>query len=450
MGKIWPRRIRRRQALGALVASAALVLAGCGAGGRPAEGTSGGSGGGTTTGLTADTVKVGAHFPLTGVAAPGYSEIPTGTKAYFDWVNAKGGVNGRKIEYVVRDDAYNPTQTSQVVNQLVLQDQVFAVMGGLGTPTHSAVLDFLNGEGVPDLLVSSGSRLWDQPEKYPQTFGFQPDYEIEAKILAQYVAQNFPQAKVGLFLQGDDVGVDAEAGARRYLEKQIVSVQRYTPGNTDIAPQVSALQAAGADLVIGFNVPSYTALSQLQGLRLNYKPQWVYSNIGSDASLVGSLLARFSQGSVTDAGLLDGAITDSYFATVDMPDDPWTKQFDAIWKANGIGGELTNYRIFGMTQAYTFVQALQAAGPNPTREGLVAAVEKTGTSLQGPWAAPYRFSADRHAGLSGVRVTKIVGTGQQPLTGVMVTDNGDVPVTPYTAPEAIPPADGIPQQPAAG
>jgi hypothetical protein len=210
------------------------------------------------------------------------------------------------------------------------------------------------------------------------------------------------------------------------------------------------LQAAGADLVIGFNVPSYTALSQLQGLRLNYKPQWVYSNIGSDASLVGSLLARFSQGSVTDAGLLDGAITDSYFATVDMPDDPWTKQFDAIWKANGTGGELTNYRIFGMTQAYTFVQALQAAGPNPTREGLVAAVEKTGTSLQGPWAAPYRFSADRHAGLSGVRVTKIVGTGQQPLTGVMVTDNGDVPVTPYTAPEAIPPADGIPQQPAAG
>ena len=110
------------------------------------------------------------------MAAPGYSEIPTGAQAYYDFVNKNGGVNGRQIEYIYKDDAYNPTNTSQVVNQLVLEDEVFAIVSGLGTPTHSAVLDFLNSEGVPDLFVSSGSLLWgEDPETNPFTFGWQTD-----------------------------------------------------------------------------------------------------------------------------------------------------------------------------------------------------------------------------------------------------------------------------------
>jgi ABC-type branched-subunit amino acid transport system substrate-binding protein len=426
--------------------AAALLLSACGAGGRP-EG--GGAGAEAEVGITPTSVKVGAHFPLTGVAAPGYSEIPTGTKAYFDFVNAAGGVHGRQIEYVFRDDAYNPTQTSQVVNELVLQDQVFAIMGGLGTPTHSAVLDYLNSEGVPDLFVSSGSRLWDNPAENPMTFGWQPDYEIEGKIIAQYVAQNFPNARVGLFLQDDDFGRDGEAGARRYLDNQIVAAERYTPGNTDVAPQIAALQAAGADLVIGFNVPSYTALSQLQSLRLNYRPQWIYSNVGSDPALVGSLLARFSEGAVTDAGLLEGVLTTEYLPGVDTPDNPWMQLFQRVWDAHGAEGELTNYRVYGMAEAYTFVQALQAAGPDPTREGLVRAVERAGATFTGPWAAPFRYSADRHAGISGVQVTRIAGGTTQNLTPVLVTDNGDAPITEATDAPAEPPADGVPDvQPA--
>lgn len=437
----------KARGLCAALAAAALLLSGCGAGGRPEGG--GGGGAEAEVGITPTSVKVGAHFPLTGVAAPGYSEIPTGTKAYFDFVNAAGGVNGRQIEYVFRDDAYNPTQTSQVVNELVLQDQVFAIMGGLGTPTHSAVVDYLNSEGVPDLFVSSGSLLWDNPAENPMTFGWQPDYEIEGKIIAQYVAQNFPNAKVGLFVQDDDFGRDGEKGARHYLENQIVAAERYTPGNTDVAPQIAALQAAGADLVIGFNVPSYTALSQLQSLRLNYKPQWIYSNVGSDPTLVGSLLARFSEGAVTDAGLLEGVLTTEYLPGVDTPDNPWMQLFQRVWDANGGDGELTNYRVYGMAEAYTFVQALQAAGPNPTREGIVDAIERSGSTFEGPWAAPFRFSADRHAGISGVQVTRITGGKTENLTPVLVTDNGDAPITEATGEPAVPPADGIPDvQPA--
>jgi ABC-type branched-subunit amino acid transport system substrate-binding protein len=446
--------INRTARLAAAAVAASLALAACGAGGRPDEGSGGGATGGeaataSDVGITETTVKVGAHFPLTGVAAPGYSDIPTGTKAYFDYVNANGGVNGRQIEYVYKDDAYNPTQTSQVTNELVLQDQIFAMLGGLGTPTHSAVLDFLNSEGVPDLFVSSGSLLWDQPQQNPNTFGWQPDYEIEGKILAQYIAQNFPQAKVGLFVQDDDFGRDGEKGARQYLESQIVTVQRYTPGNTDIAPQIAALQAAGADLVVGFAVPSYTALSQLNALRLNYKPQWAYSNVGADLSLVGALLARFSEGAITDAGLLEGVISTSYLPNVAQQDNAWIQLFQKIWDESGGEGDLNNFRVFGMSQAYTFVSALQAAGPNPTREGIVKAVETAGASFEGPWLAPFRFSADKHGGIAGMAVTKITGGTVAPLTDVLVTDNGTAPIEPGPATPSTPPANGIPDvQPA--
>ncbi|WP_214405016.1 ABC transporter substrate-binding protein [Pseudonocardia lacus] len=441
--------ISRTARLAAAAVAASLALAACGAGGRPAEEDGGGATGGeaataSDVGITETTVKVGGHFPLTGVAAPGYADIPTGAKAYFDYVNANGGVNGRQIEYVYKDDAYNPTQTSQITNELVLQDQIFAMLGGLGTPTHSAVVDFLNSEGVPDLFVSSGSLLWDQPRENPNTFGWQPDYEVEGKILAQYLAQNFPQAKVGLFVQDDDFGRDGEKGARQYLESQIVTVQRYTPGNTDIAPQIAALQAAGADLVVGFAVPSYTALSQLNALRLNYKPQWAYSNVGADLTLVGSLLARFSEGAITDAGLLEGVISTSYLPNVTQKDNAWVQLFQKVWDEHGGEGELNNFRIYGMSQAYTFVSALQAAGPNPTREGIVKAVESGGKTFEGPWLAPFRFSADKHGGIAGVAVNKITGGTVTPLTDVLVTDNGSAPITPVGTPPSTPTANGIP------
>ncbi len=258
-----------------------VLLAACGAGGRDDDDEAGG--GASDTGVTEDTITIGAHFPLTGVAAPGYSEIPTGAKAYFDYVNEQGGVHGRQIEYIVKDDAYNPTNTSAVTNELVLNDEIFAMVGGLGTPTHSAVVDFLNDEGVPDLFVASGSLQWgNDVENRPYTFGYQPDYEIEGKIIGQYVAENMPDAKVGLFLQDDDFGKDAELGVRQFLDDQIVAVEKYTSGNTDIGPQIAGLQAKKVDLVLGFNTPAYTALSQLVALKLGYKPQWYYSNVGSD------------------------------------------------------------------------------------------------------------------------------------------------------------------------
>jgi len=436
-----------------VLAAATVVstIAACGGGSDSSGGgSSGGSNEASDVGITADSIKLGAHFPLTGVAAPGYSEIPTGAQAYYDYVNKNGGVNDRKIEYIYKDDAYNPTNTSTVVNQLVLDEQVFAIVSGLGTPTHSAVLDFLNSERVPDLFVSSGSKLWgEDPKANPYTFGWQTDYESEGKIIGQYIAENFPNAKVGLFLQDDDFGQDGELGIRQYIDKQIVSAQRYTSGNTAVGPQISALQAAGADFVVGFNTPSYTALTQLTALQLGYKPQWFYSNVGSDPTLVGKLLNNFSKGKVTDAAVLDGTLTTDYLPTVDEPDNPWVKLFQKVWDESGQEGELTNYRIYGMAQAYTTVQALQAAGQNPTRDGLVDAIEKVGAKWQGPVLAPFRYSEKSHMGTNGMSISRLKGNGSEEVQGIRTTDLGKAKIKEFEGKPATPPSSGIPdEQPA--
>jgi branched-chain amino acid transport system substrate-binding protein len=440
-------RSSRRFTSAIAVVTVASMLAACG--GSDDDGGGGGEGGANEAsdiGITEDSIKLGGHFPLTGPASPGYSEIPTGMQAYFDYVNENGGVNDRQIEWIFRDDAYNPTNTTQVVNQLVLEDEVFAIVGGLGTPTHSAVLDFLNSEGVPDLFVASGSKLWgEDPETNPYTFAWQTDYVSEGKILGQYIAENFPDAQIGLFVQDDDLGEDGEAGLREFIDDQIVDVQRYTSGNTNVGPQIAALQAAGADMVIGFATPTYTALSQLTALQLGFDPQWVYANIGSDSQLVGSILARVSQGAVADASSLEGAITTEYIPTVDQTDNPWVQTFSEIWEASGQEGEFSNYRMYGMALGYLTVSALQAAGQNPTRDGIVEAIQAVGAEFEGPWFAPFRYSEDSHMGISGMSITQIVGAGSEELAPLQVTDLGDAEIEPADVEASTPPENGIPE-----
>lgn len=403
---------------------------------------------GSTVGITDDSIKIGGHFPLTGVAAPGYSEIPTGHAAYYEYVNANGGVHGREIEFLYEDDAYDPSQTTAVTNELVLEQEIFGMVSGLGTPTHRSVVDMLNEEQVPDLFVSSGSLQWgDDPESKPWTFGWQTDYESEGKVIGKWVAENMPDAKVGLFLQDDDFGADGEKGVRQFIDDQIVEVQSYTPGNTDVGPQIAALQAAKIDLVIGFNVPSYTALSQLVALKLGFAPKWFYSNVGSDPALVGGLLAEFSEGQVKDgAQLLDGVMTTEYLAGVDAPDDPWVQLWQKVWDEHGTDERLTNYRIYGMAQAYTFVQALVAAGEDLTRESIVETLEEQGGSFEGPGVAPFRYSEESHLGISGMTVVEIKGGVGEELTPVWTTDIGDAEVVEDDSGAGdAPPESGIPE-----
>src|ERR1700691_4145294 len=210
---------RHRFRLSAVVAvstAAAFTLAACASSSSSSTGTTGATGtasAGSSTapltasapGITATTITIGSHQPLTGPAAPGYSEIAPASTAYFDWVNANGGVYGRKIIYKYLNDAYDPTTTASVVRQLVLQDNVYAIFNGLGTPTHLAVLSYLNSQKIPDVFVASGCDCWDQPAADPETFGWQLDYIREGKILGQYVAKHFVGQKIAYFYQDDEI-----------------------------------------------------------------------------------------------------------------------------------------------------------------------------------------------------------------------------------------------------
>ena len=186
-------------------------------------------------GITATTITIGSHQPLTGPAAPGYSEIAPASAAYFNYVNAHGGVYGRKIVYKYLNDGYNPTTTAQVVRQLVLQDNVYAIFNGLGTPTHLAVLSYLNAQKVPDVFVASGCDCWDAPTADPETFGWQLDYIREGKILGQYVAKHFAGKKIGYFYQDDEFGMDGVKGLDDEIPKSmVVSRQSYVDTNVNV------------------------------------------------------------------------------------------------------------------------------------------------------------------------------------------------------------------------
>ena len=256
-----------------------------------------GSSSSSAPGVTATSITFGTHQPLTGPAAPGYSEIAPASQAYFDYLNAQGGIYGRKIHLIIKNDEYNPTQTVSVVHQLVLQDNVFGIFEGLGTPTHTKVVGFLNSSKVPDMFVASGCACWDNGTSQPDTYGWQTNYTIEGKILGQYLKQHFAGKKIGVFYQDDDFGTGGLAGIKDELPaSSIVSAQPYQPGGTNVAPQISAIKAAGAEVLVDFTVPIYTALGQLTSFTLGYKPQLVVSNVGIDPTTVGGLLKTFSKG----------------------------------------------------------------------------------------------------------------------------------------------------------
>jgi ABC-type branched-subunit amino acid transport system substrate-binding protein len=421
-----------RSVLAATLASA-LVLAACGgAGETPAN--NGAQNSEPAPGVTDTEVVIGTHQPLTGPAAPGYSKISVGAKAVYDYINDGGGINGRKITYKVEDDGYNPTKTVEVVKKLVLEDKIFALVGGLGTPTHSKVLDYLTAEGVPDVLVTSGALMWDSPEKHPNTFGYQVDYTRESKIQGKYIKDNFAGKKVGLLVQGDDVGTDTQKGLDQFIKDQIVERKTYDPANTDVTPQISALQAAGAEVVVCECIPAFAALTILTSLKIGYKPQLVVSSIGADPATLTGLLEQFAKqggAQVSGGALLTGIIGTRYLPSVRGTDDPWTTFFKGIHDKYIPQEPFTDTLAFGMAQAYTFGQALKAAGKDLTRQKLIDAMSSG--ELKGPGLTPFAFSKDDHAGYTGALVFQIAADGSvKTLQEAMTTDKESGEVKPYS------------------
>jgi branched-chain amino acid transport system substrate-binding protein len=437
--------VKRSLASAALLLGIALVVVACGSSSSSSGGSSG-SGGSSAPGVTGSSITFGSHQPLTGPAAPGYSEIAPASQAFFDYVNAHGGVFGRKLHLVYKDDAYNPANTVNVTHQLVLQDHVFGIFEGLGTPTHTKVVSYLNASKVPDLFVASGCPCWDDGSKQPYTFGWQPNYTIEGKILGQYIKQHFAGQKVAVLYQDDDFGQGGLAGIEDQLPaSQIVSKQAYQAGTTTLGPQITAIKASKAKVLVDFTVPIYTAIGQLTSFTLNYKPQLVVSNVGIDPTTVAGLLKSISKGKASGTALIEGAITDGYLPSTADTSNPWIQLFKKIHDQYDKQAPFDGNVEYGMANAYTLVQALQAAGKNLTRQDVVNAINQNGSKWTGPGLVPFRYSTTDHGGYAGAEIGQIKN-GKIVLTGgpLTTTPEAGTPITHYTTPQTAPPPNGVP------
>jgi len=427
-----PNRRLQRAMRGAAVLSIVAVLA--------AACSSGSSSSSSAPGVTSNSIAVGSHQPLTGPAAPGYSEIAPAAKAMFQYVNAKGGVNGRSINYTYEDDAYNPSQTATVVRKLVLQDNVFAIVNGLGTPTHQQVQPFLNTEKVPDLFVASGCVCWNQASKYPQTYGYQTNYQIEGRILGKYVHDNFAGQKVGFLLQNDDLGQGGSNGLSAEIPPaDVASKQNYDVSalSSGLGNQMAALQAAGVKVVVGFSIPAASALALLAAAQIGYHPQWVFSSIDADITTMSGLVSSFSKGKA-GASLLEGVLTAGYLPSASDTSNPWVALYKKIHDQYDSSNPFDANTVYGMSWAYNFIQVVQKAGKNLSRKSLTDAMNSA--DLSGPGLLPLTYSSTDHRGYEGEQMAKFE-SGAVKLFGPVYKAIETGSITSLTTTPPAPPAN---------
>ena len=339
-------------------------------------------------GVTPTTILIGGTAPLTGPAAA-YASISIGAKAYFDSVNAKGGIARRKIEYKVLDDAYNPVQTVQATRQLVEQDKVFAIFNALGTEHNLAVRDYLNQAKVPQLFVGTGATTFGRDfAKYPWTIGFQPSYQHEGAIYGQYLAKTRKNARIAVLVQNDDYGKDLVSGLRRGLARskaKIVALQAYEVTAPDVQSQIAKLKSSGANVFAIFATPKFAIQAFVFANRLQWRPRMILNGVSGSSNIMN--LA--SEGGANTA--VNGTVTASFTKDPTAPTarkDAGMKQYRSIMSRYAGGANANDgFHVYGMAVAYETVSLLRRLGANPTRAGLIARARSI-TSAGNPFVFP--------------------------------------------------------------
>jgi branched-chain amino acid transport system substrate-binding protein len=340
-------------------------------------------------GVTADSILLGGTAPLTGPASQ-YASIARGAEAYFKYVNANGGINGRKITYKYVDDAYNPAQSVPVTRQLVEQDKVFAVFNSLGTVQNIAVRPYLNSMKVPQLFVASGATTWGRDyAQYPYTIGFQPSYQAEGWVYGKYLARTAPGATVAVLFQNDDYGKDLLGGLKRGLQRskvKVIAAQAYEVTSADVSSQIAKLKSSGADTLAIFATPTFAIQAYQYANKLGWKPKHVINNAVASASTSMQIASSAGQNK-----LVNGTVSIVFLKD---PTDPQWKN-DAAMKlyrkilAQYAPGENANdpLHVYGMASAWTAADALKKAGKDLTRASLLKVLDNF-TATGNPFMLP--------------------------------------------------------------
>jgi branched-chain amino acid transport system substrate-binding protein len=335
-------------------------------------------------GITARTITIGGSFPLTGTASS-YAPIPGAMKAYFSYINArrgpdgKRGVMGRQIVFKYYDDGYNPVNTVQQHRRLVEQDKVFAVVGTLGTEPNQAVQPYLNSRKVPHVLVSTGASDFGKDYKqFPWTIGWQPDYVAEGRLYGGDINRNHPNAKIAILYQNDSYGKDYVAGFKSALgtakvRSQILREEAYEVGSGPPQSQLIRLRSSGADTLMIFVTPTPTIQGYAVLRALNWRPTNIYVNSVSATDVFMGAAVRAS-----NAATVNGSISAQYLKDPASPafaNDATVKQYQTLMtKYNPNGRATDGLNFYGFAKADTFVRAMYKAGKNPTRAGLMRAL----------------------------------------------------------------------------
>lgn len=320
------------------------------------------------SGATDTEIKIGNIMPYSGPASA-YAAIGKAEVAYFNKVNAEGGVNGRKIKFVSYDDAYSPPKTVEQARKLVESDNVLLIFGSLGTSTNGAIRKYMNEKQVPQLFVASGASKWNDPKQYPWTMGWQPSYASEAKIYAKYIMTEKPDAKIGVLYQNDDFGKDYLKGLKDGLgikASMIVLEEPYETSEPAIDEHVVKLKAAGADVFISITTPKFAAQAIKKAAEINWHPMHIISNVSAS---VGGVIEpagfEISQGILSASYLKDGS--DPQWNA----DDGMKKFYNFIAQYDPKANKLDAGVAFGYAAAQTMVKVLQMCGDNLTRDNIM-------------------------------------------------------------------------------
>jgi branched-chain amino acid transport system substrate-binding protein len=360
---------KRRVSLG-LAVIASFVLAACGNSSTSSGPTA------SDVGITKDQILLGSTIALSGPAAA-YGTIDKAIDAYFKSVNDSGGVNGRKINFKYLDDAYNPAQTVPLTKQLVEQDQVFAMFGGLGTQAQTSVRDYLNAKKVPQAFVATGATTFAaEYKKYPWTWGWQPTYQGESLIYAQYVLKNSPSAKIGVIYQNDDYGQDYLAGLTKGLgskSNMIVDKESNDVGAPDLASQILKLKSSGADTLFVFETPSPAIKAIVTAFKVGWHPTIYLNSVAAPIPYV-----QAAAKAAGDPKAVDGILTVSYLKDAIDPaqqGDKGVQLYKQVMQKYYPDGKVEDaFNFYGMAVAWSTVDVLKKAGTNPTRKSLAEAL----------------------------------------------------------------------------
>ena len=313
-------------------------------------------------------IKIGNIMPYSGPASA-YAAIGKAEEAYFNKINAEGGINGRKIKFISYDDGYSPPKTVEQARRLVESDGVLLIFGSLGTSTNGAIRKYMNEKKVPQLFVASGASKWNDPKQYPWTMGWQPSYASEARIYAKYIMKEKPDAKIGVLYQNDDFGKDYLRVLKDGLgakASMIVLEDGYDTSEPAIDEHVVKLKASGADVFLSITTPKFAAQAIKKAAEINWHPVHIISNVSAS---VGGVLEP--AGMEISQGILSASYTKDGSDPQWNADDGMKKFYNFLAQYDPKANKLDAGVVFGYAAAQTMVKVLQMCGDELTHENVM-------------------------------------------------------------------------------